>query len=344
MQQIHFLCNRHLTGTFLMLLVVVLARGKVYAQVDPHFSQYYAYPMYLNPGLTGAIDGDYRVTAMYRSQWSGIGNGFSTPGVSADLKTDRNINLGINIMNQAAGEAGFNSLNAYASLAYTGIRWGREGSQHINMGFSLGALNRRFDQSKFRTGLQWTAGSGLDPSLPAMENFNRTSATAFDAGAGMVYYDAATGKKVNVFAGFSVYHLTQPSDPFISNSVSDKLPVRYTVHGGVRWHVADNISLIPNLLYMRQGNAEEKMAGAYVQLGVNETTDFLLGANYRVSDAISPYVGLYYKNFVLGASYDINQSDLGKVAGSANSFEISLSFIGHKKSRGEAMPFVCPRL
>jgi len=38
------------------------------AQTDPHFSQYYAYPMWLNPGLTGAIDGDYRVTALYRDQ------------------------------------------------------------------------------------------------------------------------------------------------------------------------------------------------------------------------------------------------------------------------------------
>ena len=55
------------------------------AQVDPHFSQYYVYPSWLNPALTGAIDGDYRVSAIYRNQWGNIANGFSTIGLSGDL-------------------------------------------------------------------------------------------------------------------------------------------------------------------------------------------------------------------------------------------------------------------
>jgi type IX secretion system PorP/SprF family membrane protein len=326
------------------MLLLVLHGQRVYAQVDPHFSQYYAYPMYLNPGLTGVLDGDYRVTAMYRNQWSGIGSGISTPAVSADMKTAKNINLGVNIMNQSAREAGFSSLNAYISLAYTGIRFGSNGNQHISAGFSLGMLNRRFDQSKFRTGSQWTVGNGVDPSLPSMENLDKTSATVFDAGAGILYYDATPDKKANLFAGFSAYHLTQPEDPFIAAGTNSKLPARYSLHGGVKLLVSENFSLIPNLLYMRQGNAEEKMAGAYGQLGVNETTDLLLGANYRFKDAISPYIGFYYKDFVLGASYDITHSDLSKYNGNANSFEISLSFIGRKKSKTEVVPFVCPRM
>jgi hypothetical protein len=47
---------------------------------------------------------------------------------------------------------------------------------------------------------------------------------------------------------------------------------------------------------------------------------------------------------VLGASYDVNASDLGKMARGSNSFEISLSFIGRKSTKTPEVEFVCPRL
>ena len=42
------------------------------AQIDPHFSQYYAYPLLLNPALTGVVDGDYRVSINAKKQWDQI--------------------------------------------------------------------------------------------------------------------------------------------------------------------------------------------------------------------------------------------------------------------------------
>jgi type IX secretion system PorP/SprF family membrane protein len=311
-----------------VLMMGLLAGVTGHAQTDPHFSQYYVYPMWLNPGLTGAIDGNYRVTALYRSQWGNLNNPFSTPGVSADFVTNKNVNLGVNIMNQRAGNGGYNYLNAYASMAYTGVRFG---DHQVSMGLSFGMINRRFDPSKFEL---------EDPS----ETLTKTSASAFDAGAGIVYYDGTPGKKANVFLGFSAFHLTQPEDPFISGGVHQKLPIRYTGHGGVKLTLSETFSITPNLLYMRQGQAEEKMAGAYAQFRVNESTDFLLGANYRLEDAVSPYAGVYFRNMVLGFSYDVNTSDLSKMAGNANSFEISLSIIGRKGVKADAVPFVCPRL
>ncbi len=46
------------------------------------------------------------------------------------------------------------------------------------------------------------------------------------------------------------------------------------------------------------------------KMRVNETTDFLLGGNYRFKDAFAPYAGVYYKNFMISVSYDVNMSDL----------------------------------
>lgn len=48
---------------------LLCAAGSLHAQVDAHFTQYYAYPLWLNPAFTGAIDGSWRVSGNYRKQW-----------------------------------------------------------------------------------------------------------------------------------------------------------------------------------------------------------------------------------------------------------------------------------
>ena len=39
-------------------VVLLAAAHTATAQTDPHFTQNYTYPMYLNPALTGGSDGD----------------------------------------------------------------------------------------------------------------------------------------------------------------------------------------------------------------------------------------------------------------------------------------------
>lgn len=324
------------------LLLVVLCAGKLQAQVDPHFSQYYIYPSFLNPALTGAFDGSYRVSGIYRNQWGNIETPFSTTGLSGEFTTDKNINAGVSVLRQTAGNGGYSYSTAYGNVAYTGLRFGKEGSQRVYFGLQFGLIQRRFDRSKLTFGSQWNAITGPIGGN-GDEVLNRTSATAFDAGAGAMYFDATPGKKANVFGGVSLSHLSQADDKF-SGTGTEKFPVRYTVHAGVRIAVSNVFSITPNALYMKQRTAEEKMLGAYGQYAVNEETSFMLGGNYRFKDAISPYIGFTHKEWVLGASYDVNTSDLGKIAGSSNSFEISLSFVGKRTAKTPQVEFVCPRL
>ena len=72
--------------------------GNSHAQVDPHFSQYFIQPMTVNPAMTGLIEGDYKVAAVWRSQY---GNSLTTKGISAEAPTNRNINLGLNLQHQS---------------------------------------------------------------------------------------------------------------------------------------------------------------------------------------------------------------------------------------------------
>src|SRR5205085_11351308 len=90
-----------------LLLATCFAIGAK-AQVDPHFSQYYVYPAWLNPALTGAFDGQYRLSGIYRSQWGNVSSPFSTPGLSAEFTTNKNVNIGASVLNQTAGNGGYN--------------------------------------------------------------------------------------------------------------------------------------------------------------------------------------------------------------------------------------------
>jgi len=314
------------------------------AQVDPHFSQYYVYPSWLNPALTGVFDGNYRVAAVYRSQWNKITSPFSTIGASADFSTDKNLNFGLSVLQQSAGNGGYNYLTGYASIAYTGIKFGSQGLQKVSFGMQAGVINRRVSPSKFQFGDQWTSATGYLPTNPTTDILNTTSKTTFDVGAGALYFDGDANHKANLFVGFSASHLTQPEDPYINGGTKEKLPIRYTAHAGVKLRLSETFSLSPNILYLRQGNAEEKMVGAYATLVANSETELLAGVNYRIKDAVAPFIGLNYKNFVLGCSYDVTTSDLGKAVNGTSSFELSLSYVGRKSYKSTQQHFVCPRL
>jgi type IX secretion system PorP/SprF family membrane protein len=249
-------------------------------------------------------------------------------------------------MNQKAGDGGFNYLNAYASVAYTGVKFGKENNHRMVFAIQAGLINRRVDQSKFKWGEQWNPITGYNSGNATTESFAATSSSTFDIGAGALYFDASPEKKVNVFAGVAAYHLNKPKDPIISSqSVTlNTIPLRYVLHGGLSFNLSPRTSIVPHVLYMQQGTAREAMLGTYVQLNVNEETDFMFGGYYRVNDAIAPFVGVDWKNFIVGLSYDINTSKLGAMTRNVNSFELSLSYIKRNGTRSIFDFIRCPRL
>ncbi|MFB6455805.1 PorP/SprF family type IX secretion system membrane protein [Chitinophaga sp. Hz27] len=314
------------------------------AQVDPHFSQYYAYPLWLNPALTGIIDGDFRINGDYRNQWANYGKPFSTAGVSIDAATDKNIGIGANVLNMSAGDAGYNYLNAMASVSYSGVKFGRTKTSQIVFGIQFGLLNRRIDPAKFQTGSQYNPTIGFDPSIANGENISKTSASSFDAGAGAVYFDSNPNHRFNPFLGFAAAHLTQPKDPFSADGLDRTLPIRWLIHGGTKIKLNEQFSLTPTGLYMHQGNAEETVLGVYASMAVNPEFDFLLGGNYRFNDSAIPFVGFHFKGFTLGLSYDANTSNMHRLVNGSQSFEVSLSFISRKRRTLNQEYFICPRL
>ena len=70
----------------------------------------------------------------------------------------------------------------------------------------------------------------------------------------------------------------------------------------------------------------------------------MAGVYYRYKDAVAPYVGVDYKNLLVGVSYDVNTSVLGSTADNINSFELTFSYIFRKEGKGIFDFIHCPRL
>jgi len=309
------------------------------AQIDPHFSQYYAHPLWLNPALTGVTDGAYRVSLNAKQQWGSVSNSFLTGGASFDVAPVKNLAFGAMLLNQNSGDISYNHLSALVSGAYR-VHFGRIGLNILNFGLQAGILNKSFDPSKVTLGSQYNPVTGYDPGLGINESFSSSNTLVPDVNAGFMYFDGNPDQKVNVFGGAMAGHLTRPVDRFLGNSV--RMPIRYAAHGGARVKLSEAIDITPNALYMKQGNAREIAAGAYAQLMVNQETDLMFGTNYRIDDAAIAFFGLHIRNMVFGLSYDFNTSGLNRATRSQGGLELSVSFTGRKGIIGPN--FFCPRL
>src|SRR5688572_28283272 len=91
---------------------------------DIHFSQYNGSLLNLNPALTGLFDGDYRVNAIYRSQWQSVPVPYKTFGFGADMRYKPKsfkadcIGIGLQFNNDQAGDAFYTTNQVYLSGSY----------------------------------------------------------------------------------------------------------------------------------------------------------------------------------------------------------------------------------
>lgn len=322
-----------------LLVQFLLIHQSSNAQVDAHFTQFYAYPQWLNPAFTGAMNGSARVTGNYRKQWPNLTAALLSQGVSADISLPKNFGLGLTLFNQKTEDGGYHYTSGYLSLSYQ-VHLSQY--QILASGFQFGFLNRRVDPGNFQFGNQFNPLIGFDPSLPSNENFTYPSATSMDGSFGLLYFDGDPNHTLNPFLGFSVYHPTEPENRFISSANSNKVPIRYSFHAGLRFQLNDMVDLLPNAIYLSQAGNNELIAGMSFDLKIDPNKDLIFGGNYRINDAIAPNVGIHINGLTVGFSYDINTSQIKTATTNSGGYELSISFINPKKT--PVTKFVCPRL
>jgi type IX secretion system PorP/SprF family membrane protein len=312
---------------------------------DPHFSQFFASPLTLNPAFTGKFNGLWRLAANHRDQWPSIPKAYVTSSASIDFpiltsKVPENDVFGVGL--SGLSDASANSIlklnYGSASMSYH-KSLDENGYSTIGAGFqaTYSSLNLDITKLTFEDMLTQNGFTGTTTDILT----NGSNQSYFDVNAGVLYSGSSNGIN-NYYAGVSMYHINRPKVSF-----KDKnwfLSGRITVHGGGSFPVSDVITIHTSVIHQIQNKASETTIGAAIAANLNQDqekpTSVYLGSWVRFNDAIVPYIGLEFGGLRIGASYDMNISSLKAATNTRGGSEISLIYI---KQPAENKGIPCPK-
>ena len=303
------------TGLFIILWIIV----KISFGQDPHFSQFYAAPLYLGPSFAGAAE-DTRLMTNYRDQWPKMPGVFVTYSFAADhYIPDLNSGFGLFVMKDQAGDGKIDITNISANYAY---RVKLNNQWYFRPGIKGFYYQNFINYNKIVFNDQLNFGSN-NPSSVEIKEDNRTN--YFDFGASLLFHSD------KYWAGGSVDHMIKMSPSFKDNI--NYAPMKYTLFGGANFPLG-NLSfnrnrnkIITAFQFKSQGQTQQLDLGAYYK-----RNSLMVGLWYRglpliapnpTSDAIIIMLGYTSKDFTVGYSYDLTVSRLITYTGGAH----ELSFI-----------------
>ncbi|MDQ6845640.1 MAG: PorP/SprF family type IX secretion system membrane protein [Bacteroidota bacterium] len=313
---------------------------------DPHFSQFFASPLTLNPALTGKFDGTVRVAGNYRNQWPAFNNVYTTSTLSVDFgilkhKLPDFDTWGVGILALTDRAGGGILTNNYIGLSTSYHKaLDEDGFQQLGIGFQGTYGQKRLDNSKlfFEDQLTPFGFTGVTQDIFSSANLN---INYFDVNAGLIY-TGSTNDQNNFYIGASMYHINRPKESFKGGNWN--IAARTTISAGGYFPVSDQLTLHTSGIYQVQNKSSEVTFGGAIAATIDPQSEnpsnFYIGSWYRMGDAIIPYLGLEFAGMRLGATYDVNISDLKAGSQSRGGMEISLIYI-KRPSGFKGIP--CPK-
>jgi type IX secretion system PorP/SprF family membrane protein len=330
--------------------VILLQPSSAVQAQDPHFSQYYAAPLYLNPALAG-VEKDMAFSLNHRTQWKSLGFAQNTSQFSflapVTNKNPRRLppcSFGFSAYTDVAGENGsFSVMGANLAFAYN-LPFNKQASQMISLGVQAGMIQKQMDGSQLQWGSQFDPSMGYNPDISpnARLAYYRATFPVIQAG-GVWYFNPGKNRYLSDFSAFmgvSAANLNQPNESVLTNSPSP-LPILLKLHGGADWMISPKVSIAPSYLLMQQNEQTQVNLGTYFTYHLIEKTHrgaiaeqasqakalrLSLGGWYRLGDSFIIGLGLSQQRFSLGFSYDLNVSTLRQYTGGQGAYEISLSY------------------
>lgn len=313
---------------FLFIICLLLSEGNSLRAQDPQFSQYYAAPLYINPGLVG-INQKGRIGMNYRTQWPNLDANFETFSAYFDYHfEDYYSSGGLIFTRDREGIAGLNSTQIGLQYAYQlQINYDWTFRPGIQVAYFIRDLN--FDKLTF--GDQFDNTGKVRP-LTA-ETFNTGLNTKFfDLSFGGVLYNPA------IWLGASLHHVLEPNQSIAGGDAP--LPRKFSLHGGYRIPLNPGSrrtdigerSITPSFNYRTQGDFDQLDVGAYFTY-----SQILVGVWYRGlpikktdgvvnNESIIFMLGMQTNRTTFGYSFDYTLSDLGIGTGGAHEISIAYSF------------------
>ncbi|MBL7916966.1 MAG: PorP/SprF family type IX secretion system membrane protein [Bacteroidia bacterium] len=327
------------------LIAIVIAFTLIKAQ-DIHFSQFNGSLLNLNPAFTGFFNGDYRVGAIYRSQWQSVPVPYSTISMSGESRfrpssqTRDAAGIGILFNSDVAGDARYGTTQLYLSGSYI-YNAKEDSSLQISMGLNLGYCSVGFDYNRMTFDNQYD-GLNYYKNAATGENFQWTRYNFGDFNLG-VAAQYILNNKHRIIYGISANHLTSPNITYQGNDVS-KLDFKLGNYVSFITPISLKDDVVAELLYNRQGKYNELIPHVSIKHYLNKDANqaILGGLSFRAKDAIILRAGYTFKNLQSGIAYDINISKFTAATNRRGAFEIFVTYIMFKKYQTVIKTKPCP--
>jgi type IX secretion system PorP/SprF family membrane protein len=323
--------NKHIKANLLMILCFTIScmwMTKVQAQ-DPHFSQYFASPMTVNPSFIGKDVAEWRASINFRTQWWGsLSSPFTTTTVSLEKRialaksNSDYMAVGLMLLSDQSNSGLLKNNYLTGGFAYNKSLDGA-GDEQVGAGLSFTYANRLLDQSKFQFQSQF-GSMGFQRESPSNDAVIVSKNNYFEVNAGANY---SKNNKTNGYRiGVGYFHASKPKVGAFTTSqysVDPRLNVQasgwFVLPSKHEIHISTNSEF--------QGGFQIYTVGGLFKVKIegDDTLESLnVGCFKRFGDAVYPYVGLESKNWIASISYDAVTSDLKSNYNSVQSLELSL--------------------
>lgn len=316
----------------LFIVVGVLFSCNILVAQDFHTSQFFNSPLNLNPALTGIFNGDARVHANYKEQWSSVPVGYTFGDLGFDRKHrtgDKGHFLGYGaLLNyDRAGDLDLGWTGGNAFLSYS-LNLGE--TSFITPGVTVGYYQRGYNPANASTANQWS-GKTVDPNIQA-ESIGAEEIDFVDVGIGLNYRWQKNYRK-HLDLGLSLAHINSPTHKFKNTGTySVNRPSKLSAYGMLNLPLVDNIDLLVNAMYAKQNVYEEIVLNLQgkIYLSSSKSKALFLGIGTRLDDAIYPMIALQMGQLYGAFSYDLNNSAWDLATDRNGGPELSLRYIWAK--------------
>ncbi len=313
---------------------------------DIHFSQFNGSLLNISPAFTGFFDGDFRVSAIYRSQWQSVPVPYSTISVSGEARLKPKvfvkdmIGLGVTFNNDIAGDARYGTTQLYVSGSYINPLK-QDSSLLMSVGMNIGFCQVGFDYNKMTfdnqfDGLQYNSG------ITTGEKFDWTKYNYADINlGGAIQYRFK--RKHRFIYGLGANHITTPVITYQGNNLS-KLDFKFVNYVAYSVQMSNKTDLVTDAVINFQGKYYEVVPHASLKYYFNRDLNkaVLLGASWRARDAVVIRLGYHEKTLQSGIAYDINTSKFTAATNRRGAFEIYVNYVIRRQTNYSVKKRVCP--
>ncbi|MEO6915688.1 MAG: type IX secretion system membrane protein PorP/SprF [Chitinophagaceae bacterium] len=325
-------------GALILVMILCFSFKPVFAQQEPHYTQYALNQFIINPALAG-IENYTDVKISHRHQWVGLqdapvttyltihgpigkaddritATSYAMPGENPRgenywqqyTAAKPHHGIGLKIINDRTGP--LNRLGAYVAYAY---HIGITARTSLAAGFEAGVRNLSLNRSK----LDFGSANPVDPAVYTSGDINSVKP---DFGAGLYLYSP------DYFIGLSAQQII-PQNVYFSDlrvkAAQSKLVPHIFATAGYRFMLNDDFSALPSVML-------KLVSPVPAQVDLNCKVQYRdlvwAGLSVRPTDGFAGMLGINVSNtFNVGYSYDYTTSALNTL--SKGTHEILVGFL-----------------